>query len=75
MRNAYEIPVGRLEGKGHVGNLGTGCTIKMGLIEMTCDSVDWIRVVQDRVQEREPSGSIKGESFYQHNNYQLLKHD
>jgi hypothetical protein len=69
--NAYNILVGKPEGKRRLGR--PGCRwedIRMDLREIGSEGVDWIHLAQDRGQwgggcehGNEPSGSIKGGEF------------
>jgi hypothetical protein len=51
-RNAYRILVGKLEGKSPLGRPRRRwvVNIKMDLIEIGWDSMDWIDLTQDRDQ-------------------------
>jgi len=51
-RGVYRVLVGRSEGKRLLGRPRCSCedNIKMGLQEVVCGGLDWIDVVQDRVQ-------------------------
>jgi hypothetical protein len=71
VRGAYNILVGRLEGRRLLGRPRRRCedNIKMDLREIGFGDVDWIDLVQDRdrwralVNGNEPSGSIKCGEF------------
>jgi hypothetical protein len=51
MRNAYNILVGKPEGKNHLEDLSVGENIiRKDLREIGWEGVDWIHLVQDRDQ-------------------------
>jgi hypothetical protein len=51
MTNAYNIFVGKPEGKRHSGDLGVdGKIFRMALSETRLEDVDWIHLTQDRDQ-------------------------
>jgi hypothetical protein len=60
-RNAYQVLVGKPEGKRPLGRPRCRCedNIKVGLKAKGWGGVDWIHLVQDREYGNEPTGFIK----------------
>jgi hypothetical protein len=66
VRNAYNILVGKPEGKRPLGIPRQDDNIRRDSREMGCEGVDWIHLLQERAaagpceHSKEPFGSIKG---------------
>jgi hypothetical protein len=65
MRNAYKILVGKPEEKRPIDRPRRRLedNIKMDIMEIRLEDVDWINLAQDMDRWRAPSGSIKGGEF------------
>jgi hypothetical protein len=65
MRNAYNILVGKPEGKRPLGRpkRRSKNKIRMDLREIGCEGVDWIHLAGCCEHSNETSGSIKGGTF------------